>query len=113
MLHLLDMAPRSSTTEERPRHVHDLAQQTATAFRVTVVNGPRQSGKSTLLRQLHRTLGGTLLNLDLEALRAAAVADPAGFILGDSPIVYVDEVQRGGDALIRAIKARVDHPADT
>lgn len=106
------MEPSGSAAEERPRHVHDLALHAATVFRVTVVNGPRQAGKSTLLRQLHRTLGGTLLNLDLEALRAAALADPSGFILSASPIVYVDEFQRGGDALVRAIKARVDDPAN-
>jgi len=86
------------------------------AFRVVVLNGPRQSGKSTLLRQLHsgpEGTGGSLFNLDDEAQRQAAIADPGAFVLSGEPFVYIDEVQRGGDALVRAVKTRVDDPSGT
>lgn len=46
--------------------------------------------------------------MDEEGVLAAALDDPVGFVaLGDRPLV-IDEVQRGGEPLIRAIKAQVD-----
>lgn len=71
------------------------------------MTGPRQSGKTTLVRtQLADT--GTLRSLDDQGVLDAALADPAGFVaLGGRPLV-IDEVQRGGEALVRAIKAVVD-----
>jgi hypothetical protein len=71
------------------------------------VTGPRQSGKTTLVRtQLADT--GTIRSLDDQGVLDAALADPAGFVaLGGRPLV-IDEVQRGGEPLVRAIKAVVD-----
>jgi predicted AAA+ superfamily ATPase len=47
-------------------------------------------------------------SLDDQDVLAAAREDPAGFVaLDDGPMV-IDEVQRGGEPLVRAIKARVD-----
>jgi uncharacterized protein len=86
------------------------AQEALGAFRVVVLNGPRQSGKSTLLRQLHKSTGGLHYDLDDETLWQAALADPSSLVSGQARHVYVDEVQRGGDALVRAIKRRVDDP---
>lgn len=77
-------------------------------FRIVVINGPRQSGKTVLLRQLHQLHGGTFVNLDEADLRAAALADPVGLIAGAPRPIYVDEVQRAGNALILAIKSAVD-----
>src|SRR5206468_3484498 len=65
------------------------------------------------LHQLRSELGGTVLNLDDERLHEAALADPAGLLLADPTLVYIDEVQRGGDPLVRAVKARADDPANT
>lgn len=51
---------------------------------------------------------GTLRNLDDQGVLDAALADPAGFVaLGGRPLV-IDEIQRGGESLVRAIKAVVD-----
>lgn len=81
---------------------------TVAARRVTVVNGPRQSGKTTLVRSGLSDTGGTLRTLDEQGTLAAALADPGGFVaLGEQPLI-IDEVQRGGEELVRAIKARVD-----
>ncbi len=80
--------------------------ETVSARRVTVVTGPRQSGKTTLV--VSQLGAGTLRNLDDQAVLEAARADPAGFVdLGARPVV-IDEVQRGGEVLVRAIKAVVD-----
>lgn len=51
---------------------------------------------------------GTVRFLDDPGVLSAALADPAGFVsYGERPLV-IDEVQLGGEPLIRAIKARVD-----
>lgn len=76
--------------------------------RVTVVTGPRQSGKTTLVDSQLSLTGGDMRSLDEQGVLAAALEDPAGFVaLGGRPLV-IDEVQRGGEPLVRAIKARVD-----
>lgn len=76
------------------------------AFRVVVLQGPRQSGKTTLAQQLRN--GGTFLSLDDPTLRSLALDDPTGFVAGRTPPVIIDEIQRGGDSLVRAIKIAVD-----
>ncbi|HEV7535118.1 MAG TPA: ATP-binding protein [Acidimicrobiia bacterium] len=77
------------------------------AFRVVVVTGPRQSGKTTLVRHVLGP-GGTLVRLDDEATLQAARTDPATLArTGATPRAF-DEIQRAGDPLVRAIKAVVD-----
>ena len=78
------------------------------AFRVIVINGPRQSGKSTLLRQLAGERGGTYLSLDDRLLLDAARQDPGGVLDSVDGPIFLDEFQLGGDDLVRAIKVRVD-----
>jgi len=95
------------------RAVLTLAIEAAQTFRVLVLNGPRQAGKSTLLEQMQARLGGKIVSLDEEPYRLEAVTDPAGFVLTDERFLYIDEVQRGGDALVRAVKARVDNRANS
>jgi predicted AAA+ superfamily ATPase len=92
----------------RPRGIEERYRDTVSARRVTVVSGPRQAGKTTMVNaQLART-GGAMRSLDEQGVLAAALEDPAGFVaLGARPLV-VDEVQRGGESLVRAIKAQVD-----
>lgn len=73
-----------------------------------MVNGPRQCGKSELLRMLHDQLGGTLASLDEPAQLRAARIDPTGFV-SDRPVpLLIDEVQRGGDPLVLALKVLLD-----
>lgn len=91
-----------------PRACEKLSDEYLAAFRVLVLNGPRQAGKTTILRQLRARHGGTLLNLDDELLLQAALNDPASFASSGSEPRFLDEVQRAGDPLIRAIKSEVD-----
>lgn len=90
----------------RARAVEGRYRETVAARRVTVVTGPRQSGKTTLVRS--QLDAGILRSLDDQGVLGAALADPAGFVaFGPRPVV-IDEVQRGGEPLVRAIKAVVD-----
>ena len=60
----------------------------------------------TLARQL--VGGGTFLSLDDPTLLPLAVDDPVGFVAHRARPVVIDEVQRGGDDLVRAVKLAVD-----
>lgn len=93
--------------DDLPRTLRATALEGLAAFRVVVLTGARQAGKSTLARAVCRTRHGTYLSLDDPQRLAAARSDPVGFLRG-SPPVTVDEVQRAGDTLVRAIKADVD-----
>jgi uncharacterized protein len=84
----------------------------AGAFRVVIVNGPRQSGKTTLLGLFRDAHGGSLRSLDHEQTFAAAVADPPEFARYGAKPVIIDEVQRAGDPLVLAIKYIVDQNND-
>jgi uncharacterized protein len=75
--------------------------------RVVVINGARQTGKSTMARLLARgRADADVRYLDDSAMRAAAAADPAGFVRHDG-LMVIDEVQRVPDLML-AIKHDVD-----
>jgi predicted AAA+ superfamily ATPase len=63
---------------------------------VVLVNGPRQAGKTTLVRRLVENDGASreYLTLDDAGVLTAARRDPAGFVAGLSTRVVIDEVQR-------------------
>lgn len=75
---------------------------------VVFLQGPRQSGKSTLARSLIRpSYPAEYLTLDDAAVLAAASRDPAGFIAGVGGPAVIDEVQRVPE-LFLAVKASID-----
>jgi uncharacterized protein len=73
--------------------------------RVVLVSGPRQAGKSTLVRTFEGQ-GRRYLTLDDPAILSAARADPTGFIRG-LDCVIIDEIQRAPELML-AIKESVD-----
>ena len=77
-------------------------------FRVVVLHGARQSGKTTLARQIAQQRGGTYQTLDNEATLEAALDDPQLFLKAHPSPLVVDEIQLGGDRLVRAAKIIVD-----
>ncbi len=77
-------------------------------FRVVVLHGARQCGKTTLARAIAAERGGTYTTLDDPAVLAAALDDPRTFLLNQPHPLVVDEVQLGGDPLVRAVKMAVD-----
>ncbi|MFC7532517.1 ATP-binding protein [Actinoplanes sp. GCM10030250] len=74
--------------------------------RVVLINGARQSGKSTLVRVVAGNRSAERRDLDREQDRAAAQADPTGFVSFGDPMV-IDEIQRVPELLL-AIKVAVD-----
>lgn len=97
-------------TDEPPEWLDRSAQKTllraAGEFPVVVLTGPRQSGKTSLLRHL---FGGTrrYASLDLPDVRAAALADPRGFLKAYPPPAVFDEVQYAPE-LLPYVKEQVD-----
>lgn len=99
-------------TNIRPRRAAEVAERRLRAARGVVVNGPRQAGKSELLRLLHGPLGGTLLTLDQPQHLRLARTDPTGFVSDRAYPLIIDEVQRGGDPLVLALKVILDASRD-
>ena len=74
--------------------------------RVVLISGARQVGKSTLVRVVAGDRLAERRDLDRAQDRAAAIADPVGFV--ESPeLLVIDEIQRAPDLLL-AIKSSVD-----
>lgn len=75
--------------------------------RVVLVNGARQSGKSTLTRLTANDRPGTVIRLlDDPATLKAAQDDPTGFVDHDA-LMVIDEIQLVPE-LLRPVKVRVD-----
>ncbi len=84
------------------------AKRVATALKdtpVVMLIGPRQCGKTTLVRQF-ADKEREYVTLDDDTVLEAARNDPAGFVRGFD-LVTIDEVQRAPE-LLRAIKRSVD-----
>jgi len=78
----------------------------ASEFPAVVLTGPRQSGKTTLLKYL---FGGRYKYISVEPpdVRTAANVDPRGFLEQYSPPVIIDEIQHAPD-LLPYIKEMID-----
>ena len=75
---------------------------------VVFLNGPRQAGKSTLVRHLAENyLTADYITFDDITLLAAASHDPEGFLRGLTPPVIIDEVQLVPE-IFRVLKQWVD-----
>ena len=91
-----------------PRRADEIVRESLSAFRVVVVHGARQVGKTTVARALAPQLGATYLTLDDADVLSVAQADPPTFISASGAPLVIDEVQRVGQLLVLAIKSAVD-----
>lgn len=91
------------------RNIESKICQAHNYYPVILVTGPRQSGKSTLCRNMFPDF--TYVNLENITERVNAQNDPVGYLdhLGDT--VVIDEVQRVPD-LLSMIQVRVDENPD-
>jgi len=74
---------------------------------VILVHGPRQCGKTTLVKHFLGKKGYSYFSFDDEGILAAATEDPVGFVAGLPEFVILDEIQRA-PGLFASIKLEVD-----
>ena len=85
-----------------PRHIRPDIEAALDDTPVVIVVGPRQCGKSTLAEQIASERDARHVNLDDAGPRAAANADPTGFIEESALPLFIDEFQKA-PALLDAI----------
>lgn len=89
-----------------PRHIEPRVYQALERARVVAVVGPRQSGKTTLVRRFSSARRRPFFTLDDAGQRRFAIDDPDGFVR-DREFAIIDEVPRAPELLL-AIKKTVD-----
>ncbi|MFC6073630.1 AAA family ATPase [Microbispora bryophytorum] len=89
-----------------PRHAEKPAADALSDTRVVLINGARQSGKSTLVRLLAKERTAEWRSLDTPVVRQTAQEDPAGFVAFPD-LMVIDEIQRVPELML-SIKEQVD-----
>ena len=82
--------------------------KTSEQFKVVLVTGPRQVGKTTMLKKLMEGTDRKYASLDDLEMRTMAKEDPKTFIEVFPPPVFIDEVQYAPE-LFSYIKIQVDN----
>ncbi|MCO7121284.1 ATP-binding protein [Ihubacter massiliensis] len=88
------------------RTIEDAVRNVSETFPVLLLTGPRQVGKTTLLKKMAER-ERRIVSLDDPSIRQAAIEDPAMFLQRYEPPVLIDEVQYAPE-LFPYIKMYVD-----
>jgi len=90
------------------RNITPIVLELLADFRIVSINGPRQSGKTTLSKEIAKELGLSYYTFDNEATKLTAQSNPINFIkqLSKKPCV-IDEIQMVPE-VIPALKIVVD-----
>lgn len=89
------------------RHIKARLIDLLSDFRIVYLTGPRQAGKSTLVREIAQEQGMGYYTLDDAALAASAESDPHGLLVSLPKPLVLDEFQMAPN-LIGAIKMASD-----
>ena len=98
---------RMKTGQLYPRFLRRRIEEALEDTPVVLIHGPRQCGKTTLARLIGDEKGYAYFTFDDDAQRAAAQADPIGFVADLPRRAVLDEVQRV-PRLFTSLKAAVD-----
>lgn len=94
-----------------PRYLRLRIEEALADSPVVLIHGPRQCGKTTLARLIGDEKGFAYLTFDDDVQRAAAQADPVGYVADLPQRVVLDEVQRVPE-LFTSLKVAVDTRRD-
>jgi uncharacterized protein len=89
------------------RNIESAVKTALADTRVVLLNGARQTGKSTLVQRIADERNSRYLTLDDEAVLAVARSDPSALVRANPQMTVIDEVQRAPE-LLPAIKIEVD-----
>jgi predicted AAA+ superfamily ATPase len=89
------------------RHIESAIEQAMSDTPVVLLNGARQTGKTTLAQAIADRTGAQYFTLDDAATLGLAAGDPNGFIRNLKGPVVIDEIQKA-EELFPAIKLAVD-----
>lgn len=92
------------------RNIEQTINRISNQFKVLLLTGARQVGKTTLLKHLAQGSGRTYVTLDDLAVRSLALADPALFLQRYTPPLLIDEIQYAPQ-LLSYIKMYADNGA--
>lgn len=100
------MKSSSVTVNHYPRFIQSRVEEAMLDTPVVLIAGPRQAGKTTLVKAFGEQRGMRYLTLDDDLTLRLAKEDPAGLIRGLDRAV-IDEIQRAPQLLL-AIKKSID-----
>lgn len=91
------------------RHMEDIVMELTKSWPAILLTGPRQSGKTTMLRMLSEkeNMGREYISLDDLTVREMAKNDPKMFLQLHKPPVLIDEIQYAPE-LFTYIKIHID-----
>lgn len=92
------------------RNIEETINRISNQFKVLLLTGARQVGKTTLLKHLARDSRRTYVTLDDLAVRSLALSDPALFLQRYMPPLLIDEIQYAPQ-LLSYIKIYADNGA--
>ena len=95
------------------RSIEKKIEELANFFPVLMICGPRQVGKTTMLKELSKTWPTHVnyVTLDYPQVRLLAREDPELFLQQYTPPVIIDEIQYAPE-LLPYIKIRVDESVE-